>query len=338
MLAVIHENDDFLDVGILGARVLFHVLAAHGEAALAYKMITRPEWPSYGHFIRQGLTALSEEFIRDDGKWDSRNHHMFGDISNWFISRLAGLQYNPDADDRHNLIVSPAFIRDVPEADASFSVRSLGNISVRWKRQGSTIGLKATFPQTMRVEMQINPQREGESLYFYSGIPQITEENGMTRLSVSLTEICLREMSAADRAAVQRFYSTLGESSAAYFNVNRGNELRTMAFFDTGKPDHRFFVADAGGVVAAVAFIWDVDRQIPWFGICVHDDFQRKGLGTAVLRYVKEYCADKGYGGLLLRTALTNLPAQALYQANGFEQIGTHPSGELLYLLRFHRE
>ncbi len=144
-------------------------------------------------------------------------------------------------------------------------------------------------------------------------------------------------MAAADRCAVQRFYDTLGEQSTAFFNVEHGNELRTMAFFENGKPDHRFFVAQTNGEIAALAFVWDVDCTVPWFGIAVHDDFRRKGLGAEMMRYVLSWCRNNGYAGLLLRTAASNAPARKLYEKFDFEQIGMHPSGELLYLLRFHR-
>lgn len=339
LLDIIHENDDFLDVGILGARVLFHVLSARGESALAYKMITRKEWPSYGHFIEQGLTALSEEFIRDDGKWDSRNHHMFGDISNWFISRLAGLQYNADNMNQRRLVISPSIISGVSAANASFEHPLYGRIAVRWKKQGSHIHLQAEIPAEMEYELQLPSQHDGNMICRFTATEtQEQKTETETTLSVDIRTIAFRPMVIDDRNAVQRFYDTLGETSSGYFNVDHGNEKRTMAFFDNGKPDHRFYVAASDEEIEALAFIWDVDRKIPWFGIAVHDNFQHIGVGSQMLQYVIDACLSEGCGGLLLRTAVSNLPARGLYEKFRFEQIGMHPSGELLYLLRFRKK
>ena len=131
------------------------------------------------------------------------------------------------------------------------------------------------------------------------------------------------------------FYDTLGESSTGFFNVNHGNELRTMEFFENGKPDHEFTVAETSGQIAALAFLWDIHTSIPWFGIAVHDTYQKRGLGSVLLQRILNQCRQKGYGGLLLRTSEKNCPAQKLYEKHGFERIGMHPSGEILYLKRF---
>lgn len=153
-----------------------------------------------------------------------------------------------------------------------------------------------------------------------------------------MNEYLIRPMEAGDREAVVRFYASLGDVSTSFFNVNHGNEARTMEFFENGKPDHRFTVVVHGNEIAALAFIWDIDSAIPWFGICVNDRFQKRGLGSALLRHVLAQCRAHGCGGILLRTAKNNYPAQALYEAHGFEQIGTHASGEFLYLKRFERK
>lgn len=133
LLELIHKNDDFIDFGILGARIMFHLLSDYGESELAYKMITRKEWPSYGHFIEQGLTSLPESFFPDYDECDSLNHHFFGDISNWFISKLAGICYNPDGKSFNKAVIKPCFIASVDNAFASLETPS-GKVSVRWER------------------------------------------------------------------------------------------------------------------------------------------------------------------------------------------------------------
>ncbi|MBR5428295.1 MAG: GNAT family N-acetyltransferase [Clostridia bacterium] len=151
-------------------------------------------------------------------------------------------------------------------------------------------------------------------------------------MSINLT---FRPMTPSDEDEIRRFYADMGEESAAFFNVNHGNEHRTLEFFENGKPDHRFFVAADGDRIAGLVFIWDIDRALPWLGIAVRDDYQGRGVGTFLLRALFDLLNDRGHGGLILRTAKNNTGAQRLYEKTGFERMGEHPSGELLYIKRF---
>lgn len=226
------------------------------------------------------------------------------------------------------------------ESGASASFDSVyGTVRTDWKRKSGEIFLNAECPAAMRCEVRLISQHKGDQTteFRIAGTAE-KEENGRRFVSWRIRSYKIRPMKQTDEAAVRRFYDTLSETSTAFFNVNHGNERRTLEFFENGKPDHRFFVIDAGEELAGIAFIWDIHTRIPWFGIAVHDDFQHMGLGTALLGAVLAACREQNCGGVLLRTAVANLPAQRLYEKNGFERIGTHPSGELLYLKRFLKE
>ncbi|MBR5721141.1 MAG: hypothetical protein IKX78_01510, partial [Clostridia bacterium] len=148
----IHENGDFLDTGILGARVIFHVLTAAGESELAWKMITRKEFPSYGAFIEFGETTLPECFeLPGQGNY-SHNHHMFGDIKNWFISCVAGLRYNPNGTDHGFVLIKPAFIRSLSFAEATYASPN-GDIFVRWERKNGKIELHVRTADGITAEI-----------------------------------------------------------------------------------------------------------------------------------------------------------------------------------------
>lgn len=147
--------------------------------------------------------------------------------------------------------------------------------------------------------------------------------------------VTFRRMRPEDRDGVQDFFDTMGAQSAEFFNVGHGNEKRVMAFFEDGKPDHRFWVAQTEGTVVGLAFIWDLFSCVPWFGVAVRDGWQGKHIGTGIVNAVCDECRQEGRGGILLRTAEENTRGRALYQKCGFEQIGLHPSGEYLYLKRF---
>lgn len=92
LMDIIREDNNNFTCGFLGIRVIFHVLAQFGEADLAYEMITKPDFPSYGYWVKKGETTLLENFKEYDEYFDaSKNHHFFGDVVSRFMKQLAGI-------------------------------------------------------------------------------------------------------------------------------------------------------------------------------------------------------------------------------------------------------
>ena len=134
LLSMIEENRCCMDVGILGGRVLFHVLADYGEAELAFRMITQTKFPSYGGWIAQGATSLWESFQNLGDVPDSKNHHFWGDIISWFIKNLAGIIVNPYGNDCRHVELRPRFLRSLTHAQAHYDTVA-GTVSSAWERK-----------------------------------------------------------------------------------------------------------------------------------------------------------------------------------------------------------
>ncbi len=143
-----------MDCGILGARCLFRVLADHGKAELAYELITRPDYPSYGNFVTRGLTALPEDFLREGQRPNSLNHHFFGDISAWFIEYIAGIRVNPAGNDCREVRVTPNFIARLDFAEGHYDTVG-GRVAVRWERDGSDIALTVECADGVHGEIRL---------------------------------------------------------------------------------------------------------------------------------------------------------------------------------------
>ncbi len=170
LIGIIHDNGDFLDTGILGARVIFHVLSEAGESELAWKMITRKEFPSYGALIGFGETTIPECFdLPGEGNY-SHNHHMYCDIKNWFISAVAGLRYNPDGRDPSRVLIKPALISSLTFAEARYDSPA-GQIFVRWDRteNGAELLVRAADGITAEIVTPDGASRihTGEGRYKY---------------------------------------------------------------------------------------------------------------------------------------------------------------------------
>lgn len=152
LLELIHAENDFMDVGVLGGRVIFHVLSRFGYSDLAYKMITRPEYPSYGNWVERGATTLWENFS-PDSVW-SPNHHFWGDISAWFIKCIAGIHYNPTAKNLNFTLIAPHFIETLQNA-SGFYESPRGKISVSWERDGEEVVLSVKAPSSMDIKLSL---------------------------------------------------------------------------------------------------------------------------------------------------------------------------------------
>ncbi|MDF2686689.1 MAG: putative alpha-L-rhamnosidase, partial [Clostridia bacterium] len=133
LLDLIKIADYHMDTGILGARVIFHVLSVFGKSDLAFDMITTPNFPSYGNWIVRGATSLWEDFQPEGGSVASLNHHFFGDISSWFIKTITGINLNPYKNNVNEILIAPKFIEKLNHASAYHSAPA-GDIKVSWQR------------------------------------------------------------------------------------------------------------------------------------------------------------------------------------------------------------
>lgn len=130
-------------------------------------MITRPEWPSFGNFIERGFTAIPEDFQMEGKRIGSLNHHFMCDISNWFISDVSGLHYNPDGRNIRVFSFEPSFIEKLDFAEGCYD-SVFGKISVRWERKGNYIIAQAAYPKEIKCSFasprgfEIISQRETE--------------------------------------------------------------------------------------------------------------------------------------------------------------------------------
>ncbi|MDD6284887.1 MAG: family 78 glycoside hydrolase catalytic domain [Firmicutes bacterium] len=136
LLKYIDEADGHFDTGVLGGKVIYRVLAEYGNVDLAYDMIVRPDYPSYGNWIKRGATTLWEGFYPEGGRVTSLNHHFWGDVSAWFYTYLAGMRINPTGRDVTNIDIKPLFPKKLDSVSAYHDTPN-GRISVYWERVGA---------------------------------------------------------------------------------------------------------------------------------------------------------------------------------------------------------
>ncbi|WP_418588319.1 family 78 glycoside hydrolase catalytic domain [Hominenteromicrobium sp.] len=177
LINLIEEQEYHLDVGVLGGRVLFHVLTDFGYSDLAFSMITRPDYPSYGNWIARGATTLWELFQPEGSdRIGSLNHHFWGDISSWFTQALSGIRMAPHGEP-NEVDFRPSFISRLTHAEAFHSAPA-GRIASAWERdEDDVIVLTVELPSTMHGIIRL------ESGYvFEDGLAYKAAESGTYRI------------------------------------------------------------------------------------------------------------------------------------------------------------
>lgn len=155
LVRMIRDNGHQLDFGMLGSKFVPAMLVKYGYADDAYKMIIRPEAPSWANWIHRGLTTLPETWVLDkDFKDASLNHAFLGDISAWMMNSLAGINPHPKKPGVAGIIIRPQFINGISWAKGEYrSVRGL--IRSEWKREGNQIELNIIIPANTEAELQL---------------------------------------------------------------------------------------------------------------------------------------------------------------------------------------
>ncbi|MBQ6080873.1 MAG: family 78 glycoside hydrolase catalytic domain [Bacteroidales bacterium] len=149
------DNNYFLNFGSVGSKFVPRVLAEYGYADTVYKMMCQEEIPSWGAWIKQGLTTLAEVWRLDMvGFRDSSANHVFlGDISAWMVKYLAGIRFDMDADGGCTLAFKPCTPEGLDWAKAEYkSVRGL--IKSEWHRTADGIELNVTVPANMKATVE----------------------------------------------------------------------------------------------------------------------------------------------------------------------------------------
>jgi alpha-L-rhamnosidase len=133
-----------LTTGIFGTKYLLMSLTDAGKAQAAMDLVNHREFPGWGFMLENGATTLWEHWAWSDDTF-SHSHPMFGSVSEWLISGLAGLRPAPDAVGFDRILVRPSIVEGVDRARAEHrSVR--GAMLSEWKRTGDRLRLHVVIP------------------------------------------------------------------------------------------------------------------------------------------------------------------------------------------------
>ncbi len=145
----------------------------------------------------------------------------------------------------------------------------------------------------------------------------------------------IRQFQTGDLEKVNTFFDSITGDGRVFFNRNDGSRRGALTFFNEDDSKFiRWMMLDGDKMIGYV-FLWSIDKSVVWLGIALADGYKGKGLGGTLLSFAKEWAIENGKGAIMLTTHIANLRAQALYERVGYERLGIHDSGEIMYILRW---
>jgi len=161
---VMGTHDGHLNTGIHGTKYLLSTLTAHGHVDVAYTIATQRDYPSWGHWIEDGATALYELWELNARSLD---HHMFGSIEDWFYGHLAGIR--PAEPGFETVLVDPSPPTDLDRAAATVDTHR-GTVEAGWQRVEGGLDLDVAVPANTDAVVRV-PADPGADVTVTGGGP-----------------------------------------------------------------------------------------------------------------------------------------------------------------------
>lgn len=172
--------------GIFGIPAVLEVLRRNNRNDLAYEMVTKKDFPGWGHMLESGATTLWETWKYSDNVY-SQNHPMFGSVGEWMYQSLAGI--NPVAPGFGKILIKPQPAGDLIWVNSSYQSVN-GKIVSNWKRDGDTFTLQVSIPANTTAEIFLpsSPQsvitESGNPVETAAGVKKTGYKEGYTSFEI----------------------------------------------------------------------------------------------------------------------------------------------------------
>jgi len=166
------EGKGHLATGILGTKYLFDVLVDAHREDLAFKLVFRQEYPSWGYMLNHGATTLWELWqLETDAKMNSHNHQMFGSVLGWMMDAIGGIGALPEAGFRR-FTLAPLLPDNLGGAETWVESVS-GMISCVWRKDEERFWMSVQIPPNTAATVVVPKFKEnGETLMDGQPLPQ----------------------------------------------------------------------------------------------------------------------------------------------------------------------
>jgi len=158
-----------LTTGNIATLPLLHALSDAGRGDLAWGLVTRREYPSWGYMLDHGATTLWERWEGGETmNMNSHNHPMLGVYPNWLVERVVGLRDDEALPPGQGFILRP----DLPAGLECIGLdldTVHGRLAVRWRRAEGRLQLDLDVPPNTTVRGGGRDFPPGVHLHFWPG-------------------------------------------------------------------------------------------------------------------------------------------------------------------------
>lgn len=144
----------------------------------------------------------------------------------------------------------------------------------------------------------------------------------------------LRRYTPADREAVEHLHVYAIKQMGAY--LGRGPWDDDMYAIEEAYLNNQgeFLIGEVDGVFVAMGALHHTSPERAQIKrMRVHPDYQGRGFGQIILSELEARAQRMGYQTLHLDTSIVQVPAQKLYEKNGYHETGRDVYGELEVIL-----
>lgn len=162
LLRAVHRRGNHLSTGFVGVKFLLPVLCDLGETDLAYELITKTSYPSWGYSVVNGATTIWERwnsYTKEDGFGDvgmnSFNHYSLGSCVEWLYGYVLGIRPSEEAPGFQAPVLRPCvdFSGRITGAQGAYT-GTAGRIEVSWKVRDGVCTYEARFPEGMPLRAE----------------------------------------------------------------------------------------------------------------------------------------------------------------------------------------
>ena len=147
----IAAHGNALTTGMFGTQYLFETLSAHGNAALAGKVLVHEGYPGYFEMMDHGATTLWEHWEHKQClNVHSNCHPMFGSFEQWFVRHVLGIAVCADAVGCDKVRIRPNAVCGLDWARGHLDTPK-GRISVSWKMDAGRMVVEKSIPPGIKV-------------------------------------------------------------------------------------------------------------------------------------------------------------------------------------------
>ena len=190
LVAAVQAQNGHVSTGMVTTHWLLPVLTSIGRSDLAYQMLAKTDYPSWGFWINLGATTMWEQWnsVNADGTintgcynypMDSLNHANFGTCVEWFYRGILGID-----------LVQPGFSKILINPQPGGGLTSAqgyydsiqGRIVSAWQLTNNLLTLSVTIPANTTA--QINVPTTNATAITESGLPAASSP-GVTYVGVS---------------------------------------------------------------------------------------------------------------------------------------------------------